>query len=434
MSASAASVSAKLDGSGIDDSFVSGAGGSPGAVAVDAQHIYWTNVTGASAPFLGAIGRANINGSSATPNFITGVDDPSGLAVDDNFIYWASDFSCNFQNDPPTSCGGGTIGRANLDGSGVNPSFTTADGLAGPGCGNDPETRCGPTSVAVATLPDGSRALYWDNPQVGAIGRETIDGNPGNVNQGLVTGITQLFHEGVAVDPQHLFWTDGASIGRSNLDGTGANQQFIGVGQGAADYLAVDDRYLYWSNGAEIGRANLDGSDVIPGFINLRGDDVGGLAVDSSHIYWADRTHGTIGRANLDGSGVNSSFITGATNATDVAVDGQYVYWTQIATSGLPPRDRSGARTSTGAGRTPASSRGRPSRSGSPSTTTTSTGPTTTTAIIRRSLRRGARAARSGGRTWTARRSTRPTSLPMRTPGLGATPIRRQGAGRAPSL
>ena len=127
------------------------------------------------------------------------------------------------------------------------------------------------------------------------------------------------------------------SIGRSNLDGTGANQQFIGVGQGAADYLAVDDRYLYWSNGAEIGRANLDGSDVIPGFINLRGDDVGGLAVDSSHIYWADRTHGTIGRANLDGSGVNSSFITGATNATDVAVDGQYVYWTQIATSGLPP-------------------------------------------------------------------------------------------------
>jgi uncharacterized protein YjbI with pentapeptide repeats len=329
--------SANLDGSGIDDSFVSGAGGSPGAVAVDAQHIYWTNVTGASAPFLGAIGRANIDGSSATPNFITGVDDPSGLAVDDNFIYWASDFSCNFQNDPPTSCGGGTIGRANLDGSGVNPSFTTADGLAGPGCGNDPETRCGPTSVAVATLPDGSSALYWDNPQVGAIGRETIDGNPGNVNQGLVTGITQLFHEGVAVDPQHLFWTDGASIGESNLDGTGANQQFIGVGQGAADYLAVDDRYLYWSNGAEIGRANLDGSDVIPGFINLRGDDVGGLAVDSSHIYWADRTHGTIGRANLDGSGVNSSFITGATNATDVAVDGQYVYWTQIATSGLPP-------------------------------------------------------------------------------------------------
>src|SRR6202042_503525 len=82
--------SANLDGTGIDDSFVSGAGGPPGAVAVDAQHIYWTNVTGASAPFLGAIGRANLDGSSATPNFITGVDDPSGLAVDDNFVYWAS--------------------------------------------------------------------------------------------------------------------------------------------------------------------------------------------------------------------------------------------------------------------------------------------------------------------------------------------------------
>jgi len=44
-------------------------------------------------------------------------------------------------------------------------------------------------------------------------------------------------------------------------------------------------------------------------------------------VYWANFDSGTIGRANLDGSGVNQSFIAGASDSTDVAVDGQqHVY------------------------------------------------------------------------------------------------------------
>ncbi len=327
---------ANLDGTGINDAFIAGAGGSGGAVAVNAQNVYWTNQTGTQAPFAGTIGRANIDGTGATLNFITGVDHPSGVTVDDSFVYWASGFSCNNQTDPPSNCGGGTIGRANLDGSGVNQSFVTANQLAGPGCGTSPETRCGPTSVAVSTLPDGTAALYWDNPQVGAIGRETISGDPGNVNQSLVSGITQLHQVGVAVDRQHLYWSDGGSIGRSNLDGTDANQQFIQLHQVAANYVAVDDQHVYWSTISGIGRANLDGSGVNPDFISLP-NSVGGIAVDSFHIYWTNRAQGTIGRANLDGTGVNSSFVTGATAPTDVAVDSQHIYWSQVIVGGNPP-------------------------------------------------------------------------------------------------
>jgi hypothetical protein len=47
------------------------------------------------------------------------------------------------------------------------------------------------------------------------------------VNQGFIAGAPRPC--GVAVDGAHLFWTnaDDGTIGRANLDGTGANQSFI---------------------------------------------------------------------------------------------------------------------------------------------------------------------------------------------------------------
>ena len=325
---------ADLDGTNVDQNFITGTGGE-GGIAVDGQHVYWTRVVGNTRPFGGAIGRANLDGSGVDQNFITGASEPSGITVDAAHLYWANSFDCDFQNDPVTMCTGGTIGRANLDGSGVDQKFTTADQATGPGCGTDPQTRCGPTSVTVATLPDGSAALYWDNPQQGMIGRETIDGSPGNVNQSLVTGIGQLDHFGVAVDGQHLYWSSGQSIGRANRDGTGVQRQFIQIAR-ATQYLTVDDQHIYWTDGTNIGRANLDGTGVDNTFITVAGATLNGIAVDSSHIYWADSRHNTIGRANLDGSGVDPSFIAGTGQVMEgVAVDGQHVYWTQLD-AGLP--------------------------------------------------------------------------------------------------
>ena len=328
--------SANLDGTGVNQSFIGGTGTSVGGVAVDSQHIYWTRIVGGTRPFGGTIGRANLDATGIDQNFITGASEPSGVAVDSGHVYWANYFDCDFQNNPVTTCAGGKVGRANLDGTSVDQSFATADQGSGVGCGTSPQIRCGPSSVAVATLPDGSAALYWDNPQIGDIGRETIDGNAGNVNQSVVTGIQQLRRFGVAVDRQHVYWSDGGFIGRANLDGTGVNRQLIHLAAGS-QFVAVDDQHVYWTAGNSIGRANLDGSGVNDHFITVTGGLLAGLAVDSFHIYWADTFQNSIGRANLDGTGVDQRFIAGSgTSVKGVAVDGQHVYWTQ-SDAGSPP-------------------------------------------------------------------------------------------------
>ena len=102
----------RLDGSGGESSFISGAE-RPCGVAVDGDYIYWANRDG------NTIGRANRDGSSPDQNFISGANSPCGVAVDGSYIYWA-----NFGSD--------AIGRASLDGSGAEQSFI--GGAAGP-CG-----------------------------------------------------------------------------------------------------------------------------------------------------------------------------------------------------------------------------------------------------------------------------------------------------------
>jgi hypothetical protein len=117
----------------------------------------------------------------------------AGVAVDARHIYW-------------TQGSAGTIGRGNLDGTGLEPEFITGAAT--------------PISVAV----DGGH-LYWSNYGSNKIGRSNLDGT--GVEQGFISGASSPI--GLAVDDSHIYWANfGAkSIGRANLDGTGGNEAFI---------------------------------------------------------------------------------------------------------------------------------------------------------------------------------------------------------------
>ena len=213
----------------------------------------------------------------------------------------------------------GTIGRANLDGTGANQSFINL-GLG----------------ARVLGLAVDSQHIYWTDPDSGlpdsnsgAVGMANLDGT--GINQNLTAGGNGA--AGVAIDGQHIYWTNlFGTIGKANLDGSGANQAFIFVA-GRPTGVVVDNQHIYWTDNSDgtIGEANLDGSDVNQNLIT-GASGPGEIAVDGRHIYWANNSGTTIGRANLDGTGVNESFITGASQPSGVAVTGERIYWTNRGT------------------------------------------------------------------------------------------------------
>ena len=226
---------ANVDGTGANQSFITGLSG-PFGVAVDTSHVYWADFSADT------IGRANLDGTGSNGSFITGALDPASVAVDAGHIYWA-----NFSLGATT----GSIGRANLDGTGVNQTFiTTGDEAL--------------FSVAV----DASH-IYWTNSNLGTIGRANLDGT--GVDQGFITISTSFDDHLVAVDAGHIYWSNNQAdtIGRANIDGTGVNNSFI-TGASAPAGLAVDSGHVYWAstdNTGRIGRANIDGTGVNDSFI-----------------------------------------------------------------------------------------------------------------------------------------------------------------------
>src|SRR5262249_7142785 len=85
----------------------------------------------------------------------------------------------------------------------------------------------------------------------------------------------------------------------------------------ATAQAAATTGHIYWANSdpngdnGTIGHANLDGTGANQNFIPSASQP-GGVAADAAHVYWTNDTAGTVGRANLDGTGANQSFITGA--------------------------------------------------------------------------------------------------------------------------
>ncbi len=237
---------------------------------------------------------------------------------------------------------GSGISRAAHDGTNVEDPFIRA--IGGSGLAVD-------GSYLYSPSPGGS-------PRHASIDRARVDGS-GRANDHFI--LTAGDPRGVAVDGSRVYWTQEfptfnplptypSAIGRAALDGSQLDQNFIDLGTTRVTDVAVDAAHVYWTwtdcprgeCGGAVGRANVDGSNVEPNFI-VTADYPAGLAVDAGHIYWANRVvdamgnfspslagQSSIGRAGLDGSDVAQNFITGASSATDVAVDEARIYWSNL--------------------------------------------------------------------------------------------------------
>ena len=237
------------------------------------------------------------------------------MAINGGHIYWTN---------------GSAIGRANLNGTGVDqdsPSTSPSRALS-PG-EEWPSTRCstsGTTKAAVVTRQGGP----------------TSDGT--GVDPKFITGLDSSPGMGgrifVAIGAGHLYWRHcipGASahdrsIGRANLNGTNGDQKFI-TGADNPDGVSVYNGHLYWANGgpfsqgspishSTIGRASVAGTGVDENFITGALGSCG-VTIYGGYVYWGNDDNelgSTVGRASLNGTGVNEKFITGAQVPCGVAV------------------------------------------------------------------------------------------------------------------
>ncbi len=152
---------ADLDGGEVDQDFIEDVGAFFG-LAANSEHLYWGNLENE------AIGRADLDGSAVEREFVkpAGPLTPYGVAVDPGHVYWA-----NSQND--------SIGRANLGGGELEEAFI-------------PDAH--PAGVAVD-----AGHVYWGYAiYQGAIGRANLNGS-GIDNNWMPAGSTDAF--GIATTP-----------------------------------------------------------------------------------------------------------------------------------------------------------------------------------------------------------------------------------------
>lgn len=310
-------------------------------VAVDSEHIYWAD------PATGAIGRADLNGTSIEPAFIDPgsvvcevpgsnpvafekvASRPRYLTVDSEHIYWTNT-GCSDQFGPLG--GKGTIGRAKISGeeASIEPAFI--------------EGASNPQGIAV-----NSEHIYWANAGrfagVRAIGRATTGG--GEVIQEFSKKFDDTVPSGVALSATQVYFSVNSEnnnfsyILSTTLEGEEAGAIFVGaVGLRG---VSVDGSHIYWATQTQgeeaIGRADLKLESPENAFIPLEGKP-NGLAVDSEHLYWASNGETPTNPGNdlyrygpspnqledltPDSTAPNGADVQGVLG---VSADGKYVYF-----------------------------------------------------------------------------------------------------------
>ena len=239
-----------IDGNNAQHEFITGLD-HPYGIAVDSEHIYWTNQGDGGAEH-GTIGRADLTGCSGEPpcnvdqSFITGATNPKGIDVDAAHVYWSN--------------AGGHIARADLPGGGgVNFEFggiTQADG-----------------DVAV----DGE-SLYFSSGT--SISRKNLDGSGRRVAVANVSQPGGTRAPALALDGSHLYWTHPSAnkLGREPL--AGVNESLSTAVDARGDLFVLNR----WAGVSVFGP---DGKPITATFAPYSGETSSSA---SSQLPWTHRT------------------------------------------------------------------------------------------------------------------------------------------------
>jgi hypothetical protein len=176
----------------------------------------------------------------------------------------------------------------------------------------------------IAVVPD---RVYWT-------ALANIRYSDSNVPLPMTFTATPTASQGILADATKdiLYWTlNDGSVWSSPL-GTSAIPKQLAMGPNGANNIVADDQYLYWSSNKGIERVDIVGGDPVDLALS---PDIRSVAIDAMHVYWTDENAGMVQRVRKDGSGLVEIIGFNQQGPYGLALDDQYVYWSNSITSNI---------------------------------------------------------------------------------------------------
>jgi hypothetical protein len=212
--------------------------------------------------------------------------------------------------------------------------------LAGACAPRAPESAPG-TSAAAAETPDPAVVLargvprpwglasdgafaYWTVLATGEIVRAAADGTaPAPVAK------DDMMATGCAVDADSVYWLSGTGVMKAPKAG-GASRVLVPepAMSAAKAPIALDATHVYWIDAhGWLRRAPKDGGPAQS--LGHAGIAPSAMAVDATHAWWTDELGG-VRRVRKEGGAPTEDFAAHEPGLDDLALDGAYVYWTNV--------------------------------------------------------------------------------------------------------
>ncbi len=257
--------------------------------------VYWTRQNMQE----DCIGRANNNGSAVDPYFITGCSGASGVTVSGGWIYW-------------TNMRSHSIGRARIDGTQVNQQFIT-------GCRYPDHIAVGPSDIYWTN---------WDPHGNSTIARARVDGT--EVNQNLIS----THAVGLSYYNGHIYWTyslpnvNTGAIWMARAAADGSQQEKLLQDYDLGPIQVMSDDYFYVGTGDAIGVGQLPSGPIYRTWIKNQPNLGSPFTVHDGHIFWITGYNGVPGEMNYigvvrtDGFSANPTLLAAGVGVRGVDADG----------------------------------------------------------------------------------------------------------------